>query len=153
VYNKNFTAGYSPSSLAALREPLLVETFGRPAAGPSQAAITAATVEGLRKSGPRWAQLGYSGNPADTPKAPYRLRFAYGAPVAFARAELCGNDLQPEDVGSDGSSERTVVALCRGTRFVSIAEGTPGANADINSAAFSDFVGTIGRQVLPRRNP
>lgn len=153
VYNKNFTAGYSPSSLAALRQPLLVETFGLPGAGQTQQAVTEATVNGLRAHGPRWAQLGYSGNPVDAPNPPYRLRFAYGAPVTFARADLCGEGLQTSDVGGDGSSGRTVAALCRGTRFVAIAEGSPGLDADIASADFSTFVGLVGRQVLPRRNP
>lgn len=153
VYNKNFTAGYSPTSLSALRQPLLVETFGLPGAGQTQQAVTEATVNGLRDNGPRWAQLGYSGNPVDAPNPPYKLRFAYGAPVTFARADLCGEGLQASDVGGDGSSGRTVAALCRGTRFVAIAEGSPGVDADIASADFSNFVGLIGRQVLPRRNP
>ena len=153
VYNKNFTAGYSPSGLAGLRTPLLVETFGTPAAGVSQEAVTASTVKGLRNSGPRWTQIGYSANPADAPNPPYRLRFAYGAPNAFLRRDLCTEDLVADDIGSDAENRRTVVALCRGERYVSIAEGSPGANADIESEAFGEFVGTIGRLVMPRNNP
>lgn len=153
VYNKNFTAGYSPSGLAALRTPLLVETFGSPAAGVSQEAVTASTVDGLRNSGPRWTQIGYSGDPSDAPNPPYRLRFAYGAPNTFLRSDLCTEDLVAGDIGSDAENRRTVVALCRGERYVSIAEGSAGANADIGSRAFGEFVGTIGRQVMPRNNP
>ncbi|WP_420345857.1 hypothetical protein [Pelagibius sp.] len=153
VYNKNFTAGYSPDSLAAMRTPLLVETFGAPAAGVSQAAVTASTVDGLRASGPRWARIGYSGNPGDAPNPPFRLRFAYGAEKGFSRQDFCKTDREPGNLSTDGSSGRTVVALCRGERFVSIAEGSPGLGADISSERFSNFVGAIGRQVMPRENP
>ena len=153
VYNKNFTAGYSPSSLSALRTPLLVETFGAPAAGLSQENVTTATVRGLRERGPRWATLNYSGDPADSPNPAYRLRVAYGASKAFGRSELCGENLQASDIGNDGTSPRTMMALCRGQRYVSIAEGSPGLEADIDSAAFSSFVGLIGRQMMPRNNP
>ncbi|HIC79683.1 MAG TPA: hypothetical protein EYH07_01125 [Kiloniellaceae bacterium] len=153
IYNKNFTAGYSPDSLAALRTPLLVETFGAPVAGVSQAAVTASTVEGLRASGPRWARFGYSGNPGDAPNPPYRLRFAYGAETGFSRQDFCKTDREPGNVSTDGSSARAVVALCRGERFVSIAEGSPGLGTDIGSERFSNFVGAIGRQVMPRENP
>ena len=152
VYNKNFTIGYSPISLSAER-PILVETFAVPAAGLSQESVTAATVKGLRDRGPRWAQLSYTGNPADAPDPAYRLRFAYGASKAFSRTKLCRKNLQSDDVGNDGTSARTVAALCRGERYVSIAEGSPGLNADIGSPEFTAFVGLISRQMLPRNNP
>ncbi len=153
VYNKNFTAGYSPESLSAQRSPILVETFAAPAAGLSQESVTAATVKGLRDRGPRWTKLHYTGNPADSQDAPYRLRFAYGASKAFARTELCGENLQTSDIGNDGTSVRTVAALCRGDRYLSIAEGSPGHEADIDSPEFTAFVGLLSRQMLPRNNP
>lgn len=153
VYNKNFTPAYSPSSLSGLRKPLLVETFGTPAAGQSQEQVTAATVNGLEERGPRWARLKYSGNPEDSPNPPYRLRFAYGAAKGFSRDRFCLEDLQVSEVGSDGESKRTVVALCANGRWLSIAEGSPGAQADVDSPEFTSFVGLISRQVMPRNNP
>lgn len=153
VYNRNFTPAYSPPSLAGLKEPILVETFGSPDAGQPQAGVTAATVRGLEERGPRWARLSYTGNPEDSPNPPYRLRFAYGAAPVFSRDALCLADLQTSDLGNDGTSARAVVALCRNGRWISIGEGTPGIEADISSDEFTNFVGLIGRRVLPRTNP
>ncbi len=153
VYNRNFVPGYSPSSIVGQPEPLLVVTYGTPGTGQSPESVTAATVRGLEERGPRWARLKYSGDPADSPNQYYVLRFAYGAARAFDRADVCKPDLQVSDIGNDGTSARTVVALCRLGRWVAIAEGSPGLEADIESAEFIAFVGLIGRRVLPRSNP
>ena len=153
VYNRNFTTAYSPASLSAMRQALPVETHGAPRPGVSQEEVTAATVEGLVANGPRWTQLNFSGNADEARDASYRLRIAYAAAADFDRSDLCSEDLPPGSLASDPASGRTVAALCRNGRYVSIAEGTPGVGADIKSPAFADFVGLIGRQVLPRRNP
>ena len=153
VYNRDFRAGYSASSISGQPEPLLIETYGTPGTGWSPESVTAATVKGLEDRGPRWARLSYSGNPADSPNKYYVLRFAYGAAKAFDRANVCKPDLQVSDIGNDGTSTRTVVALCRLGRWVAIAEGSPGLEPDIESAEFIAFVGLIGRRVLPRSNP
>lgn len=153
VYNKNFTAAYSPLDLSGQRSPVHVETFGTPAAGRAQGAVTAATVQGLRDRGPRWANLGYSGEPRDTARRAYFLRVAYGADKAFPRNRLCRSDLENDEIGNDGTNLRAIMALCLGERFVSIAEGSPGADADLESPDFSSFVGLMARQIMPRNNP
>ena len=153
VYNRNFTSAYSAASLAAMRQPLPVETFGSPGPAVSQDRVTAATIQGLRNHGPRWAQLTYTANPDDPPNAPYYLRIVYGASTAFARSRLCQAGLSQSDVAFDPESSRTIAAVCRNGRYISQAEGSPGIDVDITSEAFSKFVGLIGRQVLPRRNP
>lgn len=152
VYNTNFTSAYSASNLSAMRQALPVETFGTPAPGLSQESVTAATVEGMRKHGPSWINLSYSGNPKDLANAPYRLRFAFNATQEFPRLELCRDDFQASEVGR-GDAGRLVMALCRDGRYVAIGEGSPGPNVDITSDAFQEFVGLIGRRVMPRQRP
>ena len=152
VYNTNFTSGYSAMNLSAMRQALPVETFGTPAPGLSQESVTAATIEGLRKHGPNWIQLSYSGNPEDRANAPYRLRFAYNAAQGFPRMELCRDDFQASEVGR-GDSGRLVMALCRDGRYVAMGEGSPGTDVDITSDAFEEFVGLMGRRVMPRQRP
>lgn len=153
IYNRSFTSAYSAGGLSGMREALPVQTYGAPTPGADQESVTAATLEGLKKNGPRWTQLNYSGNPQDAPSAAYYVRFAYGVSKGFPRTDLCREDLGSGDIAHDSSSGRAVAAVCRNGRYVSIAEGTPGVGVDINSAEFSNFVGLIGRGVLPRRNP
>lgn len=153
VYHRNFTAAYQPLDLSGQSNPVQVETFGLPADGRSQEEVTAATVRGLRDRGPRWANIGFTQEPQEIPTGAYRLRVAYGAAPGFQRLRLCGTDLKTEEIGNDGTSVRSIMALCRGERWVSIAEGSPGADADIDSPDFDSFVGLMARRIMPPRNP
>lgn len=161
VYNTNFTAGYSPPSLAATasRGGLLVETYGTPAGAElTREDITQATVRGLRSFGPTWFPRNFTGNPEDVPRPDYLLRIVYGTPRAFNRQQLCSTGLTEETVQAARSSAsevstRAVAGLCRGERAIAQAEGSPGTGPDINGERFSKFVGLLGRQVMPRRNP
>ncbi len=160
VYNTNFTAGYVPTSLAAAasRAPLLVETYGSPAPDLAREDITQATVRALRKSGPTWMPRNYTGNPEDAPRPPYLLRVVYGKPKAFNRQQLCAAEMTAEVLeaarsSADEGSTRTLASLCRAGNAVAVAEGSPGINPDINGERFSNFVGLLGRQLMPRRNP
>lgn len=157
VYYSNFTAGYVPSSLAASM-PLLVETYGSPAPNLTQQAVTDATVRGLRSSGPSWMPRNYTGDPADVPNPAYVLRVAYGVPKAFNRQDFCKTGMSNAALdavrgAADAEATRTIAGVCRGTRAVAYAEGSPGLNPDISSQHFSDFVGLLGRRVMPRTNP
>src|SRR5512138_848418 len=82
VYNNNFTAGYDPRSVSAAmsRAPLLVETFGTPAAGAEQQSVSRATALALRQYGPAWLPRNYTDSAVDAGNGPYRLRVAYGLP-------------------------------------------------------------------------
>ncbi len=157
VYFSNFTAGYVPSSVAAAH-PLLVETYGSPAPDLTQAAVTRASVEGLRESGPAWMPRGYSGNPLDVPKPAYRLRIAYGVPKSFNGQQLCkeemaGAALEAARGPGEAAATRTIAGLCRGTNAVAYAEGSPGVTPDVSGARFRSFVGLLGRRLMPRQNP
>ncbi len=153
VYNRNFTSGYEPLSLSGQSTPIQVVTLGTPADGQSQEEVTAATVKGLRDRGPRWANIGFTQEPQEILLGAYHLRVAYGAAPAFPRSRLCATDLQTEEIGNDGTYVRSIMALCRGERWVSVAEGTPGADADIESPDFSSYVGLMARRIMPPRNP
>lgn len=157
VYFTNFTAGYVPSSVAAAY-PLLVQTFGSPASGLAPAAVTRATVEGLRESGPAWMPRGYSGNPGDVPNPAYRLRIAYGVPQSFDGQQLCTQEMSDAALEAargpgDAAATRTIAGLCRGANAVAYAEGSPGAAPDVNGARFRSFVGLLARLLMPRNNP
>jgi hypothetical protein len=157
VYNTTFTAGYVPASFAAAM-PQLVETYGSPSAGLEPAAVTQASVEGLRRFGPAWFPRNYTGNPEDAPRPAYLLRIAYGVPKAFNRQTLCGAEMSPQTLeaartSADEGTSRTVAALCRGASYVALAEGSPGIDPNIEGEKFGAFVGLLGRQLLPRRNP
>lgn len=157
VYYTNFTAGYVPSSVAAAH-PLLVETFGSPAAGLTQAEITRASVEGLRESGPPWMPRGYSGSPQDVPNPAYVLRIAYGVPRSFNGQLICEEEmsnaaLEATRKEDDASAMRTIAGLCRVSNAVAYAEGSPGSSPNVSGKAFRAFVGLLGRQLMPRRNP
>lgn len=157
VYFTNFTAGYVPASVAAY-SPLLVETFGRPAPNLAQEAVTEATVQGLRRHGPAWMPRNYSGNPADVDRPAYLLRIAYGVPRAFNGQSICKDDMSSNALlaargQADENPSRTIAGLCRGPRAVAYGEGSPGVNPNISGEGFAEFVGLLGRQLLPRRNP
>jgi hypothetical protein len=157
VYFTNFTAGYAPASLAA-SGPLLVETYGSPAPNLVQDAVTAATVQGLRRYGPPWLPRKYTGNPGDVERPAYVLRVAYGVPKAFNGQALCTAEMSAAGVDAargpkDKDATRTIAGLCRGTRAIAYAEGSPGVNPDIGGERFSEFVGLLGRKLMPRRNP
>ncbi len=157
VYFTNFTAGYVPASVAA-SGPLLVETYGGPAPNLAQEAVTAATVQGLRRHGPPWMPRHYTGNPGDAENPAYVLRVAYGVPRAFNGQTLCTAEMSAAAVDAargpgDKEATRTIAGVCRGTRAVAYAEGSPGVNPDIGGERFSKFVGLLGRKLMPRRNP
>jgi hypothetical protein len=159
VYSSDFTAGYAPDSLRAMmsRTPLLVETYGSPAPNLDRADITRASVLALRASGPTWFPRNYTGAPGDAPQAAYILRIAYGLPKAFNRQRICAPEMRSESLQSGGAGQepatRTLAAVCRGTTAIAVAEGSPGVNPDIGGQRFAAFVGLLGRQVMPRRNP
>ncbi len=153
IYNKNFNSSYSGTSIAAMRVPIPVETYGTPSPGASPESVSEATIRGLRTHGPRWAQLNFATDPEGALVAPYRLRIAYGTSSSFSRADFCREDLQAGDVGVAAGSNQLVAAVCFKGRYASIAEGRTQPNADVKSEEFSKYVGLIGRQILPRQNP
>lgn len=160
VYNSDFTVGYDPYSLYAMmsRAPLLVESFGTPAEGRGPADVSRATVLALRQYGPSWLPRNYTDSPGDAGNGRYRLRIAYGMPQAFDRQDVCraamdSAALQAARRPSDADSTRTVASLCRGERTLGIAEGSPGAAAELTDDRFARFVGAMGREAMPRRNP
>ncbi|GAB4392281.1 MAG: hypothetical protein Tsb0032_07270 [Kiloniellaceae bacterium] len=161
VYYTNFTAGYVPASVAAA-SPLLVETFGSPAAASApdltQAAVTDATVGGLRRYGPPWMPRNYTGSREDAPNPAYVLRIAYGVPKVFNGQQLCKTGmsnalLEEARSQADAGASRTIAGLCRGERAVAYGEGSPGANPDVSGERFAEFLGLFGRRLMPRRNP
>ena len=160
VYYSDFTAGYDPGSMGAAmsRAPLLVETYGAPAAGLAQESISRATALALRRYGPPWLPRNYTDAAADAGTTPYHLRFAYSVPNGFDRQRLCkaamsGSALEATQSQSSALSTRTVAALCRGEATLVIAEGSPGLNPDITGENFARFIGMMGRELMPRRNP
>lgn len=159
VYNSNFTAGYDPLSLYAAmsRAPMLVETYGAPAEGQNPAAAGRATAVALRQYGPPWLPRNYTDSSADAGDGRYRLRVAYALPRSFDRQHLCDTSMDAATIDAarrtaDTGSTRTVASLCRGEATLGIAEGAP-AGTDIGSEEFARFVGLLGREVMPRKNP
>lgn len=164
VYSSNFTAGYDPHSLGAAmsRAPLLVETYGTPApgeAGKGQAdeAVARASALALREHGPAWLPRNYTDNFADAAGGPYRLRIAYDLPRSFNRQRLCEDGMSTAAVEArradgEASTGRTLAALCRGETALGVSEGAPSVT-DIAAPAFAEFVGRLGRETMPRRNP
>lgn len=160
VYNSNFTAGYDPRSLSAAmsRAPLLVETFGTPAPGAAQESVSRATALALRQHGPSWLPRNYTDSAVDAGNGPYRLRVAYAVPRAFDRQRVCettmnASALESARSESEAAGTRTVASLCRGETTLGIAEGSPGSEVGLDSERFTRFVGQLGREVMPRRNP
>jgi hypothetical protein len=160
VYNSNFTAGYDPRSLSAAmsRTALLVETFGTPTNAQAGETVSRATALALRQYGPPWLPRNYTDSAADAAGGPYRLRIAYGMPKSFDRQRVCETAmdtaaLEASRRESDADSTRTVASLCRGETTLGIAEGSPGSEPDVAGDGFARFVGLLGREVMPRRNP
>ncbi|MGD1880384.1 MAG: hypothetical protein ACFB13_23130 [Kiloniellaceae bacterium] len=159
VYSSDFTAGYDPRSLSAAmsRAPLLVETYGSPAPGQASEDVARASALALREHGPSWLPRNYTDSATDAGNGPYHLRIAYGLPKAFDRQLLCsaGISVQTAEAarrqGETGST-RSVASLCRGETVLGVAEGAPAAT-DIASEGFAAFVGRLGRETMPRRNP
>ena len=160
VYNSDFTAGYDPLSLGAAmsRSPLLVETFGSPAPNLAQEGISRTVALALRQYGSPWLPRNYTDSAADAGTAPYRLRVAFGLPRSFNRQELCSEAMSTEAIeavrsSGDTTSSRTLASLCRGGTAVATAEGSPGVSPDIAGETFARFIGLLGRQLMPRKNP
>jgi len=123
-----------------------------------QAQHPPATALALRQYGPPWFPRNYTDSAADAANGPYRLRVAYGVPRAFDRQRVCEATMGAAALDSarresEPASTRTVASLCRGETTLGIAEGSPGADADVASESFTRFVGLLGREVMPRRNP
>jgi hypothetical protein len=159
VYSSDFTAGYDPRSLSAAmsRAPLLVETYGSPAPGQAAEDVARASALALRRHGPSWLPRNYTDSAVDAANGPYRLRIAYGLPKAFNRQLMCSVEMESAAVEAarrDGEAPtgRTLASLCRGETMIGIAEGAPNVTG-IDSAAFAEFVGRLGRSAMPRRNP
>lgn len=160
VYNSYSNIAYVPRSLSAAmsRAPLLVETYGTPAGGADQQSVSRATALALRQYGPPWLPRNYTDSAADAGTGPYRLRIAYGLPRAFDRQHICAATMDATAIeaaraAGEPTSSRTVAILCRGEKSLSVAEGSPGDAAEIGGERFSRFLGLIGREVMPRRNP
>ena len=160
VYYSNFTAGYDPRSLGAAmsRAPLLVETFGRPSPNLAQESIARSVALALRQYGPTWFSRNYTDSAADAGSAPYRLRVAFGLPTSFNGNLLCEDSMSTVAIESvrgsdDTDSTRTLASLCRGSTALGMAFGSPGVNPDISGEEFARFIGLLGREVMPRRNP
>ena len=160
VYNSNFTAGYDPRSLGAAmsRAPLLVETFGSPAANLAQESVSRTTALGLRQYGSPWLPRNYTDSAADAGTAPYRLRIAFSLPKLFNRQQLCKSSMSTQAIeavrgSGDSDSTRTLAGLCRGDRAIAVAEGSPGGAANTGGDGFARFIGFLGREVMPRTNP
>jgi hypothetical protein len=160
VYNSDFTAGYDPRSLGAAmsRAPLLVETFGSPAPNLAQESVSRSTALALREYGSPWLPRNYTDAAADAGTAPYRLRIAFGLPKSFNRQQLCKDSMSTQAIeavrgSSDSDSSRTLAGLCRGDNALGVAEGSPGVSPDIAGERFARFVGLLGREVMPRKNP
>lgn len=160
VYNSNFTAGYDPQSLAAAmsRTPLLVETYGSPAPNLAQESVSRSVALALRQYGPPWLPRNYTDRAEDAGTAPYRLRVAFGLPKTFNRQQLCSETMSTEAIeavrgAGDTASTRTLASLCRVENAIATAEGSPGASPDIAGERFARFIGLLGRQVMPRKNP
>ena len=149
VYFTNFTAGYVPSGLAA-SQPILVETYGSPIEGATPEQVNRSTVEGLRTFGPAWMARNYTGDRSRSASSGYRLRIAYGAPGTVKLDELCeGTPFYT----ADPAEGRTLAGVCRGETTIAYGAGSPGAAPDLNGATFRRFVGLLGREVMPRKNP
>lgn len=160
VYNSDFTAGYDPRSLGAAmsQAPLLVETFGSPAPNLAQESVSRSTALALRQYGSPWLPRNYTDSREDAGAAPYRLRIAYGLPKSFNRQDLCKGGMSTQAIevvrgSNDGGSSRTLAGLCRVENAIGMAEGSPGASPDVSGDSFARFVGLLGRQVMPRKNP
>ncbi len=160
VYHSNFTAGYDPQSLGAAmsRAPLLVEAYGGPAPTAGENSLARTVALALRRHGPSWLPRNYTDSAEDAGRAPYRLRVVYDTPRSFDRQQLCGEALSAEAVeaarpAGAAAGDHVVAGLCRGATLLAVAEGAPATGAGPGSEAFSGFIGLLGREALPRRNP
>ena len=160
VHNSFFTIAYDPGSVRAAmsRAPLLVESYGSPAAGLTAETISRATVQALRQHGALWFPRNYTASAPDAGNGPYHLRIAYGVPKSFDRQRLCSSDMGPDVLEKargqdDDASTRALASFCRGETTLGTAEGAPASGAQVGSAAFSEFVGRLARAVMPRHNP
>jgi hypothetical protein len=160
VYHSNFTAGYDPQSLGAAmsRAPLLVEAFGGPAPEAAGQSLSRSVALALRRHGPSWLPRNYTDSAEDAGRAPYRVRVAYDAPRAFDRQQLCGEAMSTESLAAarpagEAAGGHVIAGLCRGATMLAVAEGAPATGADPGSEGFDRFMGLLGREALPRRNP
>src|SRR5690606_30730930 len=129
-----------------------------PAPGAAQESVSRATALALRQHGPSWLPRNYTDSAVDAGNGPYRLRVAYAVPRALDRQRVCettmnASALESARSESEAAGTRTVASLCRGETTLGIAEGSPGSEVGLDSERFTRFVGQLGREVMPRRNP
>ena len=145
--------GYTPGEigLATADGPLRIETFGVVDTGApvDQGAVDVAVAAAMALHGPQWFGGTYAVGPDAEPDPRYRLRWLFNMPLTFRSHGVCGMDLDQEAAGWTEPTGQVLAVFCRRERGLSFTYGSLGDGLDMNTKAFSKFIGTMGLELLP----
>jgi hypothetical protein len=146
--------GYTPGEiqLATAGESLKIETFGvvDTEAPVDQGAVDDAVATAMARHGPRWFGGTYAVAPDGEPDPRYRLRWLFNLPLGFRSASVCGDGLDEKAAGWTEPTGQVLAVFCRRERGLSFTYGSLGDGLDMDTKAFSKFIGTMGLVLLPR---
>jgi hypothetical protein len=137
--------------LATAGEPIKVETFGvvDPKAPVDQGTVDHAVAAAMTRHGPQWFGGTYAVDPDGEPEPRYRLRWLFNVPLGFRSAGVCGPGLDQEAAGWTEPTGQVLAVFCRRERGLSFTYGSLGDDLQMNTPAFSKFIGTMGLVLLP----
>ncbi len=157
IHFTDFDSSYSRSEVlyATKDGPLPVEAFGRVMIEKSlQGEILERTVaRALSRFGPHWFAAGFTADKGADPDPYYRVRWLFNTPVNFPPFSACANGLAAQAGAWSEETGLVVAAFCRGKRLLSMARGSYGPPGAADPAAFSRFIGTMGRVLMPLFSP
>ncbi len=153
VSRGNTEFGYTRGEilLATADQPLKVETFGKVNTGApvDQGTVDYVVAEAMTRYGPRWFGGTYAAKPDGEPNPRYRLRWLFNVPLGFRSHGVCAQGLDQEAAGWTEPTGQVLAAFCRRERSLSYTYGSLGDDPDMNTKAFSKFIGTMGLVLLP----
>jgi hypothetical protein len=118
--------------------------------GHTEFGYTPGEIQLMARHGPRWFGGTYAVAPDGEPDPRYRLRWLFNLPLGFRSASVCGDGLDEKAAGWTEPTGQVLAVFCRRERGLSFTYGSLGDGLDMDTKAFSKFIGTMGLVLLPR---
>jgi hypothetical protein len=115
----------------------------------AQGTVDHAVAQAMARHGPRWFGGTYAVEPDAEPDPRYRLRWLFNVPLGFRSTGVCNKDLDEKTAHWTEPTGQVLAAFCRRERSLSYTYGSLGDGLDMNTKAFSKFIGTMGLVLLP----
>ncbi|MFQ6018917.1 MAG: hypothetical protein ACE5KF_12080 [Kiloniellaceae bacterium] len=157
VHFRDFYSVYTPGDVryATKDGPMPVEALGQVTLEErlEGEALERVVARALSRFGPHWFAGGFRAIKSEDEDPLYRVRWLFNIPVGFPTHSACARDLGTQPSGWTEETGLVVAAFCRGKRILIVAKGSYGRPGAIDTTAFPRFIGIMGREILPLRDP